>query len=370
MRPLTNLQTLLLLVLNPLLTTADLINNVKVDFDKALEGRVGIQTVVEDVVDKLSLPDPKRKKAKEETKIGAAAVSERDLLGGVGASPNMMGSVAALEKRQYCDPGYGYCDFGRCCPADSLCCSYGYCIPQGKNCCPGGACDADEDCCSTNYCIPSGSQCCKDGSYCPRGNNCYLVPGYSSLKCCTDNQCTAYVDEAGTTTSAPTSTTTYTYTTTSTQYYYWTVTWWYWYYYWTYSIAIDASIVTSSRTTTSSTLSVRTTDAAAAESYFSSLSEDLTLPTPASATELETLAGETSYVGEASTTEDRELPGATITSAGDDDREGNDPPPRSGGGGPPAGDDNVARALYSSLDGFTAAFLTFGVGVGVVAVML
>lgn len=154
------------------------------------------------------------------------------------------------------------------------------------------------------------------------------------------------------------------------------MTWWYYYYYWSYSVAIDASIVASSRTTTSSTLSVRTTDAAAAEGYFSSLSADLTLPTPASATELETLAGETSYVGEASSTEDKDGPEATVTAAGDDDREDDDreddgPPPRIGGGsGPPPSDDNVARALYSHLDRLTAAFLTFGVGVGVVAVML
>ena len=148
------------------------------------------------------------------------------------------------------------------------------------------------------------------------------------------------------------------------------MTWWYWYYYWTYSVAIDASIVTSSRTTTSSTLSVRTTDSAAAESYFSSLSEDLTLPTPASATELETLAGETSYVGEASSTEDSDRAGPT-NAAGDDDREDDDPPPRvGGGGGPPESEVNIARALYSHLDGLTAAFLTFGFGVGVAAVML
>jgi hypothetical protein len=107
MRPPTHLPALALVLLAPLTTTAELLGNLKVDFDKALEGRVGIQTVVEDVVDKLSLPDPKRKKVKEETKFGAAAVSERDLLGET--SPNMMGSVAALEKRQYCDPGYGYC---------------------------------------------------------------------------------------------------------------------------------------------------------------------------------------------------------------------------------------------------------------------
>ncbi|KAH0489801.1 hypothetical protein TgHK011_001299 [Trichoderma gracile] len=70
----------------------------------------------------------------------------------------------------------------------------------------------------------------------------------------------------------------------------------YWYYYWTYSIDIQASIVTSSRSSTWTTFSVKTTDASAASEYFSSKSKTLSLPTPAAATSLESLAGSTSFV--------------------------------------------------------------------------
>lgn len=217
--------------------------------------------------------------------------------------------------------------------------------------------------------MEAGAQCCLDGSHCPQGNSCYIVAGYDTMRCCTNSRCTAYVDEMGSTTTASTSTTTRTYTTTSTQYYYWTVTWWYYSYYWTYSIDIEASIVTSTRETTSSTWSVRTTDSDAAETYFSSLSSDLELPTPASATSLESLAGETSYVSETVTEtasagfeETASGPAPTASDSGDDAGSG-----EQAGGGGGGGGANVASGFF---DRSVVAFLTFGVGVGVAAIML
>merc|ERR1712000_776868 len=166
------------------------------------------------------------------------------------------------------------------------------------------------------------------------------------MRCCTNSRCTAYVDEMGSTTTASTSTTTRTYTT-----------------------DIEASIVTSTRETTSSTWSVRTTDSDAAETYFSSLSSDLELPTPASATSLESLAGETSYVSETVTEtasagfeETASGPAPTASDSGDDAGSG-----EQAGGGGGGGGANVASGFF---DRSVVAFLTFGVGVGVVAIML
>lgn len=206
------------------------------------------------------------------------------------------------------------------------------------------------------------------GSHCPAGNSCYTMDGYSRMVCCTNSQCTAVVDVDGSTSYASTTTSTREYTTTRLQYYYWTVTWYYYYYYWSYSYAISASIVTSSRTSTYSTLSVRTTDAVAASDYFSSLSADITLPTPASATELESLAGSTSFVGGTST-DDGGNTEPTLRAGGPDDNDGGNGGGSGGdtGGG---GDASVARALFGSLDLFTTLFLTFGVAVGAVAVWL
>lgn len=211
-----------------------------------------------------------------------------------------------------------------------------------------------------NNCMEEGAQCCPDGSHCPSGNSCYIVEGYDTMRCCTNSRCTAYIDETGSTSRATTSTTTRTYTTTSTQYYYWTVTWYYYYYFWTYSIDIEASIVTSTRETTSSTWSVRTTDSSAAEDYFSSLSSDLELPTPASATSLESLAGETSYVSETVTETE-------TASAGFEDTASAAAPSATNSPDGPGGGANVAVGFF---DRSVVAFLTFGVGVGVAAMML
>jgi len=220
-----------------------------------------------------------------------------------------------------------------------------------------------EGCCGQSHCYPLGGDCCSDESYCPPGNNCYRVAEYDEPVCCTDSACTAHVEENGSTSYASTTTRTRTYTTTRTQYYYWTVTWWYYYYYWTYSYNIEASVVTSTRSTTSSVLSVQTTDADAASSYFSDVSSTIDLPTPAEATSLESLAGRTTSFDEPSSTSSTTTRSTSTAS----------PTRASGGGGPGpvTGDNNnAARALVSKLDGFTVGFMTFGMSVGLIAALL
>ncbi|KAI0528404.1 hypothetical protein GGR58DRAFT_496113 [Xylaria digitata] len=328
--------------------------DIVVDFDPALEGRVGVHYEVEEAIGRVHVkPQFKHKKT-----LGVVAV--RSLLDG-------RSDLDALLGKRACEAGYGACPDGSgCCPGGSsccpdvccedgyLCCSYGGCVKEGDKCCPGGACDADEGCCGQNHCYPLSGDCCSDESSCNPGNNCYVYPDDPvDPFCCTDSSCTAFVDEYGITSYASTTTTTRTYTFTSTRYYYWTVTWWYWYYYWTYSIAFDASIVTSSRSTTSSVFSVRTTDADAASTYFSELSETLVLPTPSAATSLASLAGSTSASQSATD-------GAPSSSSSSNTGPGSSNEPGS----------STARSLWSHLDGFTVGFLTFGVGVGLTAVLL
>ncbi|UKZ78593.1 hypothetical protein TrVFT333_006339 [Trichoderma virens FT-333] len=215
--------------------------------------------------------------------------------------------------------------------------------------------------------------------------------------------------ENGKTTYAPTTTTTHTFTTTYYQYYYWTVTWYYWYYYWTYSIDIQASIVTSTRSTTWTTFSVKTTDAAAASEYFSSKSQTLSLPTPAAATSLESLAGSTSFVSSSPSPRPSPNPSPTdessITEApsppfsvplspepsapGDSDSSstskssssttsllrngGDDGPPSNGGGnggGNGGNDSSGAKPLWVGSDWKTVWVLLLGAGTGLLAVIL
>ncbi|OTA07366.1 hypothetical protein A9Z42_0082550 [Trichoderma parareesei] len=213
------------------------------------------------------------------------------------------------------------------------------------------------------------------------------------MVCCTDAKCTAHVDD-GKTTYAPTTTSTHTYTTTYYQYYYWTVTWYYWYYYWTYSIDIHASIVTSSRSTTWTTFSVKTTDASAASEYFSSKSKTLSLPTPAAATSLESLAGSTSFASSPPSDSPSESPSPT-----DKPTFSMPPPPsatpfvpvdgtsstskskssstttllRSGGddnGGDKGDGSSGAAPLWAGSDWRTAWVLVLGAGTGLLAVIL
>lgn len=175
----------------------------------------------------------------------------------------------------------------------------------------------------------------------------------------------------------------------------------YWYYYWTYSIDIQASVVTSTRSTTQTVFSVKTTDAGAASEYFSEKSKTLSLPTPAAATSLESLAGSTSFVSTPSSerpspspssnqspaSEPRitEIPSApTPSSGGPDDSSSSSSESRSsstttllrsGGddGSPPKNGDNGssgAKPLWAGSDWKSLWVLALGVGTGVLAAVL
>ncbi|KIH92040.1 hypothetical protein SPBR_02966 [Sporothrix brasiliensis 5110] len=232
-----------------------------------------------------------------------------------------------LNKRQYCSAGYGYCsNFGRCCPTYDDCCAYGYCIDPADTCCPNAPCQDGHGCCGQNHCYPPGAVCCGDESYCDAGNHCYKYADLSYDVCCTDSSCTAYVTGGVTVTRSQTTTRTYTTPppSTATDYnyeaYYFTITYYYYYYYW-YEIDVTRSVVTSTRTTTRTILSVSATDSAEARSSFSEISSTFTPYTPAAATSLESLAG--------STTTDE---------------------PASFGGGSPGGDSSSSPAPTSSAE--------------------
>ncbi|SCO75792.1 uncharacterized protein FRV6_00004 [Fusarium oxysporum] len=313
----SSVKALLPVLLGPLVAASEL----HISVDDSLDGPIAIRTAVEYVVDKLPgqsrLKKPKNALSHErDAHIEKRELFEtpRDVLDGL------------LVKRQ-CYPGYGYCsDFGNCCP-------------EGNNCCEGN-------------CSPVGTACCRDGRYCEAGNSCFLVDG--RIGCCTDAHCTAYVSN-GITSYASTRTITNTYSYTSTRYYYWSITYSYWYYYWTYYDAIEASVVTSSLASTTTVLSVFTTDVDAASEYFSSVTETIVFYTPAAATSLESLAGRTSVVAVAAPT-DSESPLPTSTE-----------PTSIVNGGPSY---SAARTLWSSMDGFITAFMAISVGIGIVAAML
>ncbi|EFY93477.1 hypothetical protein MAC_00715 [Metarhizium acridum CQMa 102] len=188
--------------------------------------------------------------------------------------------------------------------------------------------------------------------------------------------CSARV-ENGRTTYAASRTTTRTYTTTRTQYYYWTMTWYYYYYYWAYSAAIQASVITSARTSTTSVLSVSATAAAAASSYFSSVSSTLSFSTPASATSLASLTGSTRKG-----TGGADGPNATDTP---NNGGGSENTANNGGGNDKSSPTTTATvatgttrpdspgagaALWSNMDIFTTMFIALGVSTGALAVML
>lgn len=94
----------LILLLSPLVAVADRIptDKLEISFDKALEGRVGFNKVVEDVVEKVS-GETKRKSHLDTPGNGVGALDQRDLI-----SPAHFGGM--VDKRQSsCDTGYGYC---------------------------------------------------------------------------------------------------------------------------------------------------------------------------------------------------------------------------------------------------------------------
>ncbi|KAL7943933.1 hypothetical protein V8C42DRAFT_92457 [Trichoderma barbatum] len=371
--------------------------NLFVNYDQKLEDRPKLYTVAKEEIGKLDIPSKSNSKNDDGKVPLGSQLTPREALD------------ILLGKRQSCRPGFGYCpSAGGCCVVDSVCCSYGYCHTRGSVCCPTGPCAGGQTCCGSEHCMPLGDQCCLDESHCPAGNNCYISVRTSNMICCTDEKCTAHV-ENGKTTYATTMTRTHTFTTTYYQYYYWTVTWYYWYYYWTYSIDIQASIVTSTRSTTWTTFSVKTTDAAAASEYFSSKSRTLSLPTPAGATSLESLAGSTSFVSSSRRPSPSPSPKPSSTdklgiteassppfsapirpssSANDNDSSsrkasssattttslllngGDDDGPPSNGGGNGGDDSSGAKSLWAPSDWKTVWVLALGAGTGLLAVVL
>ncbi|KAK7209986.1 hypothetical protein V2G26_017164 [Clonostachys chloroleuca] len=400
---LSSLCLLVILSFSPFVA-GNLVNDIGFNYDRSLEGLVEVYEREVEVIEKLSIPSKWRKPKSSD---GLEGINARSLL-----NAREEALVDALEERQSCNAGYWYCaSFGRCCPRTTNCCSAGYCIEPNDVCCPKGPCNPGEGCCGSSHCYPLGGQCCSDESFCTPGNKCYIHPTQGRV-CCTDEKCTAHVDDNGSTRYATTTTTTQPVTTTLTQTYTWTVTYWYWYYYWTVSVQIDASIVTSTRRTTTTWFVVATTDAAAASEYFSNLSKTVVLSTPAEATSLETLAGRTSFAkappsstssqpretetssesspdptSRATTSSSSESSGSsesselseTETSSIEDETsrtESSTPESSStqaettSSSASPTGGSSAAHALYSNMDAFTVWFLTFGAGVGLVAMML
>lgn len=231
-----------------------------------------------------------------------------------------------------CCPASPYCkrlttdvccsDMGTC-PSGYFCHSLCECVETGGTCCSNGRfCATGNKCCSLGGCAPVGGECCANGRMCDTGNICVYSSTSGKYGCCTDLKCTAY-ESAGAT---------ITYTTTSQiatvappattkapvigKYYYWTITWYfplspsspvrpllslfppsplttpryYYYYYFTYYDAIEASTLTSSRTSTVTRISVYETLSSDAEASLSSMSSSLS-------SEFSTPAGATSALG-------------------------------------------------------------------------
>ncbi|KAK4618007.1 hypothetical protein CLAFUW4_12077 [Fulvia fulva] len=255
------------------------------------------------------------------------------LMPGLGSDLDQTASLfTGLDKRQSCQPGYGFCDrWNICCPdgAGAQCCqASATCVTQGQECCSaeagvdacdvgqkccvGGCAPADSTCCSGGRycdgqfpqccqgggCVPDGAQCCDgffaDGrrKYCEAGNSCYAFDDSpNDIFCCTNSACTARV-EGGTsitvTSSIPTSTqlartTEIARTTqiTRTVYYNFTCTWYYYRYF--FAIYQQASAVTSTIRTTTTTFSVQATNSAEASSLASVQFVTITATPPADA---------------------------------------------------------------------------------------
>lgn len=94
-----------------------------------------------------------------------------------------------LNRQLTCDPGYGLCPGGGCCPTDENCCSSAdLCVEVGGTCCSDNqhTCSPDWNCCG-GYCSPVGGQCCTTGYYCPDGWWCVLYSG--DQYCCYGLDC-------------------------------------------------------------------------------------------------------------------------------------------------------------------------------------
>lgn len=135
----------------------------------------------------------------------------------LGLRSNVTLGLQSLFKR-YCPSGYGTCTstnipyVPEVCPSSLLTYTMtidGGCAPLDADCCLGSSyCEAGRLCCNDG-CIPYNADCCSDGTYCDTGNTCYYSTLYEGIRCCTNIQCTAKVEDDGVTT---TFTTTYPYT--------------------------------------------------------------------------------------------------------------------------------------------------------------
>ncbi|KAM0449891.1 hypothetical protein ACHAPV_006920 [Trichoderma viride] len=349
------MQTAFLLLWAAALSSAELF----VNYDEKLEGRPKVYTVVKEDIGRLDIPS-KSSHNNNDSKVPL----------GIDLKPREALDIL-LGKRQTCAQGYGYCP---------------------------------------TFAALMDIAILKDPRAARLAHVTKAKPVAASATACRQEinavKTNLTVLQAMATTYAQTTTTTHTYTTTYYQTYYWTVTWYYWYYYWTYSIDIQASVVTSTRSTTQTVFSVKTTDASAASDYFSEKSRTLSLPTPAAATSLESLAGSTSFVstpsskapspspssnpGPASEPSITEIPSApfdpipssgrpddnessissesrsssttTLLRSGGDD---NGSPPKSGGSG-----SSGAKPLWAGSDWKSLWVLALGVGTGVLAAVL
>lgn len=94
-----------------------------------------------------------------------------------------------LNRQSTCDPGYGLCPGGGCCPlADNCCTNSDFCVQAGGECCSDNThtCPPGWNCC-VEYCSPVNGQCCTTGYYCPDDSWCVLYSGEQF--CCYDLTC-------------------------------------------------------------------------------------------------------------------------------------------------------------------------------------
>ncbi|KAF8939520.1 hypothetical protein EDD21DRAFT_400309 [Dissophora ornata] len=132
--------------------------------------------------------------------LSSLTVGPYPSLASTGVSPVMPGGakgLGILDKRQYsCDPGYGYCGNGYCCPTNELCFNtYGACCPKslpwlcgGTYCCPYDSCLSDGHCGCNNNLYRCGNTCCKYG--CNASGNCGCPSSYP-VDCGDDSCCPA-----------------------------------------------------------------------------------------------------------------------------------------------------------------------------------
>ncbi|KAJ6471441.1 hypothetical protein C8R45DRAFT_1014388 [Mycena sanguinolenta] len=105
------------------------------------------------------------------------------------------GVISGLLVRQSCEPGFGACSNGGCCPVGGDCCANDGCCDAGEWCYAAGCCLLSEDGCDNKGCCDIGDNCCEGGSCCASSDYCAVVDGVQG--CCengkvctgTSNQC-------------------------------------------------------------------------------------------------------------------------------------------------------------------------------------